>query len=562
LRREGAALAPEQRRALLLGCSDRQLVIVEGQAGSGKSTVLSAITLAHQADRREIVVTSTAALAAQRLAGELAEAGVNASAYSTAALDRAVQSGRISLSPASTVIHDEAALASTREQRQLFQAVEAAGARLIEVGDPRQSQAVGAGGLWPALERAVDANGARVELTRNVRAHDPEDRRDQKLFRDGEHEQALQGYAARNRLILEHDQRHAEDRALEAAHTDRLAGKRTIVIAQTSNERLDELNARAQAIRAELGELGERGVPVPGRPYRLHAGDEIQIRRTLAHPAHGPLRNGQSANVIEVGQGSGALILELKDGRTAALGEEQIARADVRLSYVQHPFPAQGVTTDTAHVIVGEHPTAEGSYVALSRARESTRLYASREPLTHSGVGEGRDELEALAERIGRSEPEVPSIRNPLAHEHSIAAHHDQATIRAAHANHATGEHRPVQPDHGQHQRPDGHLTAVLGPRPDPGEPNREAWDHGAGAVERYRSHYGIEGPTALGPEPPPGEFGQRMDRRRAAGKVLDALDRLGRPAPDQGPLEERIRATPGLAHEEPELDRTLGWEP
>ena len=54
-----------------------------------------------------------------------------------------------------TVIHDEAALASTREQERLLSEVEASGARLILVGDPRQSQAVGAGGLWPEIERAL-----------------------------------------------------------------------------------------------------------------------------------------------------------------------------------------------------------------------------------------------------------------------------------------------------------------------------------------------------------------------------------------------------------------------
>jgi ATP-dependent exoDNAse (exonuclease V) alpha subunit len=88
---------------------------------------------------------STAALAAERLALELGEAGVEASSYSIAAFDYALRSGRLELGPESTVIHDEAALASTREQRIIFDAVEHAGARLIEVGDPGQSQAVGTG---------------------------------------------------------------------------------------------------------------------------------------------------------------------------------------------------------------------------------------------------------------------------------------------------------------------------------------------------------------------------------------------------------------------------------
>ena len=62
--------------------------------------------------------------------------------------------------------HDEAALASTREQHQLLHAIEASGARLIEVGDPRQSQPVGAAGLWSRLEQAARDNDAQIELTR------------------------------------------------------------------------------------------------------------------------------------------------------------------------------------------------------------------------------------------------------------------------------------------------------------------------------------------------------------------------------------------------------------
>ena len=54
-----------------------------------------------------------------------------------------------------------------------------------------------------------------------------------------------------------------------------------------------------------------------------------------------------------------------------------------------------------------------------SRARESTRLYASAERLDAAGdqdAGGGReDRLARLAERLGREEVEVPSIAVPLA---------------------------------------------------------------------------------------------------------------------------------------------------
>ncbi len=250
----GGRLSEEQRTAIQVGCGEHPLVVVEGHAGTGKSTTLTGIARAHQACDREILVTSTAALAAERLATELAERGVTCQAYSTASLDAAIASGRFELGERTTVIHDEAALASTREQLHLLHAIGAAGARLIAVGDVRQNQPVGAGGLWTRITHSAHKADARVELTVNQRARDPGDRRDQARFRDGQAELSIRGYAARDRIHHHGDQQHAEDQALEAAHTDRTAGKTTIVIAQTSNEQLDALNARAQAIRHQAGD--------------------------------------------------------------------------------------------------------------------------------------------------------------------------------------------------------------------------------------------------------------------------------------------------------------------
>jgi ATP-dependent exoDNAse (exonuclease V) alpha subunit len=203
-----------------VACSDAQLALIEGQAGTGKSTVLVGVARAHRDEGRQIIVTSTAALAAQRLAAEPAGDDVHADAYSTAALAAAVHSGRVALAAQTTVIHDEAALACTREQHQLLEAVRASGARLILVGDPLQSQPVGAGGLWAEIEHAAVEQQVRVDLTRNVRALDPADRRDQARFREGRHEDAIRGYHDRGRVMITNDQRRAEDRALEAAYAD------------------------------------------------------------------------------------------------------------------------------------------------------------------------------------------------------------------------------------------------------------------------------------------------------------------------------------------------------
>ncbi len=539
LAERGGSLSGEQRQAIELACGTRRLVVIEGQAGTGKSTTLTGITRAHQATGRQIIITSTAGVAAERLARELADAAVQATAYSTMALAAAIKSEQIQLGSTTTIVHDEAALASTREQQQLLQAVETSGARLIEVGDPRQSQPVGAGGLWPHLETATRDAGAHVELTRNQRAQDPADRRDQARFRCGEHEQAIRSYAARERIHIAADPQRAEDAALDAAHADRTAGRSTIVIAQTSNEHLDELNARAQAIRHQNNQLGDEIFSLPGRPYALHPGDEIQIRRTTHHPEHGPVHNGTAARVLAVHRDSERLDLALADGQQVSLDRPLAEAANMRLAYVQHPFPAQGITTDTAHLIIAEHATQEGAYVALTRAREETHIYA--------GTGapdqlDYADRLEAVAERMSRTEPDLPSIRVPLARDPAVVAQHDRPAVPP----------RSVE----EELRPLSQLQEC-----EPRQTERttcEPWRAGAQANRRQPVEHHLPTPQEL--ELIAERHGKASGRETATPDDEDVPDLRLRRWPNTSQSEPHSLEV--MLEEEREHDRSRGWEP
>ncbi|MHB8492738.1 MAG: ATP-dependent DNA helicase, partial [Solirubrobacteraceae bacterium] len=696
LAEHGATLAPEQEEAIALACADHQLVVIVGQAGTGKSTALLGVARAHEQDGRRVLVTSTGAQAAERLALELQAGGVEARGYSTAALRASVEHGRLPLDGGVSILHDEAALASTREQRWLYGAARESGARLVAIGDPRQSQAVGAGGLWGKLEELAREQGAYVELTRIVRAREPADRRDQALFRAGKHERAIEGYAERGRVLFEADQRRAEDRALEAAQADRSAERSTLVIAESTNERLDMLNARAQAIRAQEGELGHERIALKGRPYGLSAGDEIVVRAPVRHPELGPVRNGTTAEVLQVDSANEHAMLRLADGREARFQRELLDAGQTRLAYVSHPFPVQGRTSDTVHVIAGPHSSAEGSYVGLTRAREQTRLYAARDQLDLAAKAPAEREISALAERLGRSEPEVPSISVPLVGERHIEREHarqtlpaggDQGTealerlraeraelraLLATYPSHAAerirhheqrdaeardavarareradqlrqeidqmsrwqrrgeaGRHAserletqgrvieniergqesarseierlrsgPDSPERWEAEHPDArerlqaaerafeqavdrralrqiehpgeHLTRVLGERPDPSRTDeREAWQQGARAIERYRVAHEIDPaePTALGPRPERSRarYEQLHDWEAVGRDVVEARERLGIGLPGLGTIEERMVRIAGIMPERDiarsrDLGRDLGW--
>jgi len=104
--------------------------VIVGQAGTGKSTARAGVARAHQAAGREIVVTSTGAQAAERLAAELGQGRARGGVLDRGAAGGARERCR-GLGPGTTVIHDEAALASTREPARLLTAAAQAGARLI-----------------------------------------------------------------------------------------------------------------------------------------------------------------------------------------------------------------------------------------------------------------------------------------------------------------------------------------------------------------------------------------------------------------------------------------------
>ena len=125
------------------------------------------------------------------------------------------------------MIHEEAAGASTREQRQLQSTIEGTGGRRVIVGDPQQSKPVGAGGRWPQIEQLLSQGGARVALSTNIRALNPADRRDKKLFRDGQVLDAAHRYADRGRVHIDSDQEAVENRDCSRKRSIGLSGRRT-----------------------------------------------------------------------------------------------------------------------------------------------------------------------------------------------------------------------------------------------------------------------------------------------------------------------------------------------
>jgi len=180
------------------------------------------------------------------------------------------------------------------------------------------------------------------------------------------------------------------------------------MLSDASNVELDRINALAQERRAQAGELGAHSVELPDRAYGLSAGDEVIFTAALRQPGRPRVENGTLGTVTEAAEKS-RLSIETKGrhAREVQLDTEEFS--DLRLSYAQHVYKAQGRTVDRAFVLTGGWQTdRERAYVALTRARERTDIYVSREDLGEQGMDAGA--IERLGEAMTKTHAQEPSI--------------------------------------------------------------------------------------------------------------------------------------------------------
>jgi hypothetical protein len=181
------------------------------------------------------------------------------------------------------------------------------------------------------------------------------------------------------------------------------------MITDASNHELDRLNQQAQERRAAAGELGPDRAQLADRPYGLATGDEVLFAAQHRVAGERRVENGTRGHVVGVDERSSAVRVRTEEAEPREVGVNTKEFDGLRLAYAQHVYKAQGVTADRGLVLTGGWQTdRESSYVALSRAREQTDIYAAREDLGHQGIDS--DAIERLAERMDESRAQQASV--------------------------------------------------------------------------------------------------------------------------------------------------------
>jgi len=399
----GLHLRAEQQRAMDVVTGTGGVTVLVGEAGTGKSVVLGAARDAWECEGYRVIGTAVAGAAAQRLAGD---AGIRET-MTVDALTHRADRGNLGLDSRTVVVFDEAGMADTRRLAQVVELTSRAETKLVLSGDSAQLSSIGAGGLF----REIQERAPTASLTEVHRANHAWEREAWGQLRDGDAQRALAAYQAHDRLHIGETREQAGERMVNDWAQARAEHPRdqVVMIADASNHEIDHLNRQAQEHREAAGELGAERVQLPERPYALAKGDEVLFSAQHHLPGQQRVENGTRGQVVAVDERSSSVRVRVEElrPRNVDVNPEDLHR--LRLAYAQHVYKAQGLTTDRALVLNGGWQTdRDTSYVALTRAREQTDIYTSREDLGRAGVD--TDLVDRLADRFRESHAQEASI--------------------------------------------------------------------------------------------------------------------------------------------------------
>ena len=164
LKEQGYALSDEQTEAIRsVTSSGGRVAIVEGAAGSGKTTTLRPIADLCREHGGTVIATAVAWRTAVALGNDL-----EARPFCVDKLLKLAAKNGIEIDGGTTIVVDEAGMLSTRQAHHVLRLAERHGAKVVFAGDTRQQQPVEAG---PGLRLIRDAVGSvRVDRIRRQRS--------------------------------------------------------------------------------------------------------------------------------------------------------------------------------------------------------------------------------------------------------------------------------------------------------------------------------------------------------------------------------------------------------
>jgi Ti-type conjugative transfer relaxase TraA len=365
----GLVLSGEQADALAHVTDGRDLSIVVGHAGTGKSAMLGVAREAWEAAGYEVRGVALSGIAAENL-----ESGTGLASRTIASMEHGWQQGRDQLSARAVLVIDEAGMVGTRQLERVLSHAAEAGAKVVLAGDPQQLQSIEAGAAFRSIHERH--GGAEIGEVRRQREDWQRDAtRDLATGRTGN---ALEAYRSRGMVHEAMTRGQARGDLIDHWDRDRQAApERSRIILTHTNDEVRALNEAArERMRAE-GNLGDDVRLTVERGERHFAsGDRVMF---LQNERGLGVKNGTLGTIERVSAQS--MTVQTDDGRSVRLDLKDYNRIDHGYAATVHK--AQGMTVDRIHVLATPGMDAHSSYVALSRHRDGMELHYGRDDFSN-----------------------------------------------------------------------------------------------------------------------------------------------------------------------------------
>ena len=361
----GLVLSGEQADALAHVTDGRDLCMVVGYAGTGKSAMLGVAREAWEAAGYEVRGAALSGIAAENLAS-----GSGISSRTIASLEHGWKNGHDTLTSRDVLVIDEAGMVGTRQLERVLSHAAEAGAKVVLVGDPQQLQSIEAGAAFRSIH---DRHGG-VEISEVRRQREDWQRDATRDLATGRTGNALQAYRSHDMVHDAATREDARTSLIERWDRERQASPDTSRIILThTNDEVRALNEAARERMRDAGNLGnEVRVTVERGARDFAAGDRVMF---LQNERGLGVKNGTLGTLEHVSTQS--MAVRTDDGRSVAFDLKDYNKLDHGYAATIHK--AQGMTVDHTHVLATPGMDAHGSYVALSRHRDGMNLHYGRD---------------------------------------------------------------------------------------------------------------------------------------------------------------------------------------
>lgn len=420
----GHRLTDEQRAAARhIVSGPGMLANIEGEAGTGKSTLMEVAAEAWKDSGFKVMGAAPTGKAAEALSASLGEADT------CARLLMDLEAGRKALDAQTVLVIDECGMLASPIYAKLVRHAKNAGAKLVCVGDRKQLAAIGMRG---GFEKAIEAAGM-ASITENRRQMNAKAVGGSigKMFREGKAGEALDMIEQEGRLTTLSNEGAIVPELAKRWIADEASPMHKMVLAELV-ETVGELNEAIRNARKEAGQLGE-GVEIElttkdGGKFRqeLAVGDKILFLQNAGKKAG--VMNVDSNRPASPKNGTAALIEDIrinKDGSahiTARTDDGKLLRwsaadySTFALGYAHSYHKSQGSTA------VNVYALAEGSqvadlglaYVGATRHKNDCHIFVSEDARQRwvqraSTAADNRMVSERIADSQAQAKSQTPA---------------------------------------------------------------------------------------------------------------------------------------------------------